>query len=90
MAMHHFCAQNGQFAPIFFVKIITTILIYLLAPFIVQNFEKILRADLEFEDAQFLGPKWPISRMRIFSENLLMNLVSFIHAYYMPKIKVKY
>ena len=41
--------------------IINSTLIYLLAPFIVQNFEKIFPADLSYEDAQFLDPKWPIS-----------------------------
>ena len=44
----------------FFWKIINIILIYLLFPFIVQNFKKILSVDPELEDAQFLGPKWPI------------------------------
>ena len=40
MRMCHFWAQNGQFAPknFFFEKIINITLIYLLAPFIVQNF----------------------------------------------------
>ena len=61
MRMHHFWAQNGPFAPNnFFWKIINIILIYLLAPFIVQNFKKILPANPDLEDAQFLGPEWPI------------------------------
>ena len=42
MRMHHFWAQNGPFAPLFFFfffgKIINIIFIYLLAPSIVQNF----------------------------------------------------
>ena len=33
-----------------------------------------------YEDARFSGPKWPISPNKSFSENLLMSLVSFIHA----------
>ena len=47
MRMHHFWAQNGPFAPNkkFFGKLFT--LIYLLAPFIVQNFKNILPADPE-------------------------------------------
>ena len=48
--MHNFWAQNGPFNPhklFFFLKIINIILIYLLAPFIVQNFKKILPADPE-------------------------------------------
>ena len=62
MAMHHFGDQNGPFAPPkFFFKIINIILIYLLAPFILQNLKKILPTDPELEDVQFLGPKWPIS-----------------------------
>ena len=59
---------------IFFWKIINIILIYLLAPFIVQNYKKILPADPELWGCAFFGP-------RIFSKNLLMSLVSFIHTY---------
>ena len=49
MRMHQFWAQNDPFAPnkIFFWKIIHIILIYLLAPFIVHNFKKILPVDPE-------------------------------------------
>ena len=63
---------------IFFWKIITIILIYLLALFIVQNFKKILPADPEFWGCAIYGP---FTQIRIFSENLLMSLVSFILAY---------
>ena len=59
MTMHHFWTQNGPFAPTYFWKIITIILIYLLAPFIVQNLKKILPADPELWG--FLGAKCPIS-----------------------------
>ena len=47
--MYHFGAQNGPFAPNknFFFKILNITVIYLLAPFIVQNFKKILSADPE-------------------------------------------
>ena len=58
---------------IFFSKKTTNkIFMHLLAPFILQNFKKFFRADTEklkkkffqqiqsCEDAQFLGPKWPI------------------------------
>ena len=55
MRMRHFWAQNGPFAPNkFFWKIIKITLIYLLAPFIVQNFKKILPANPELQG-------WPIS-----------------------------
>ena len=90
--MCHFWAQNGPFAPFFFFwKIINITFIYLLAPFIVQSFKKILPADPELEDMQFLGPKWPISLNKIFffSENLLISLVSFIHAYLHAKNQIQ-
>ena len=80
--MRHFWAQNGPFAPNnFFWKIINIILIYLLAPFIVQNFKKILPADPVMRMCNFWAQNGPFPQMRIFSENLLMSLVSFIHAY---------
>ena len=63
---------------IFFWKIITIILIYLLALFIVQNFKKILPGDPEFWGCAIYGP---FPQIRIFSENLLVSLVSFILAY---------
>ena len=66
---------------IFFWKIINIILIYLLAPFIVQNFKKILPADPELWGCAIFGPKMAhFPKWELFSENLLMSLVSFIHA----------
>ena len=67
----------------FFWKIIKIILIYLLAPFIVQNFEKILPADPELWGCTVFGPKIAhFPKLYFFSsENLLMSLLSFIHAY---------
>ena len=58
MRMHHFWAQNSPFVYIF-LKIIKIILIYLLAPFIVQNFSlcKILPADPELWGCTIFGPK---------------------------------
>ena len=49
MRMHHFWAQNDPFAPNKknFFENINIIFIYLLAPFIVQSFKKILTADAE-------------------------------------------
>ena len=67
MRTHHFWAQNGPLAPnkIFFLKkIIDIIFIYLLAPFVVQNFKQILTADPEFWGCISFGrkiahlPKW--------------------------------
>ena len=65
----------------FFRKIINTILIYLLAPFIVQHF-KILPADQQLRGCAIFGPKMAhFPKWEFFSENLLMSLVSFTHAY---------
>ena len=63
MRMCHFRDQNGPFAmhKIFFVQTIITTFIYLLALFIVQNLKKFLQRIQSYEDAQFLGPKSPIS-----------------------------
>ena len=58
----------------FFWKIINITLIYLLAPFIGQNFKKILPAN-------FWAQNGPFPQMGIFFRNLLINLVSFIHVY---------
>ena len=59
MRMHRFGAENGPFAPnkIFFLeKNINILFIYLLAPFIVQNFKKILPAGLELRRCAIFGP----------------------------------
>ena len=64
--------------PQFFWKIITIILICLLASFIGQNLKQILAVDPELWGCAINGP---FPQSRIFSENLLMSLVSFIHAY---------
>ena len=63
----------------FFWKIIKIILSYLLAPLIVQNLKKILPVDPVLRMHNFF-PK-----CEFFSENLLMSLVSFIHAYLQAK-----
>ena len=75
--------QSYEDAPfLLFLKIINIILIYLLAPFIVQNFKKILPADPELWGCAIFGPKMAhFPKWEFFSENLLMSLVSFIHAY---------
>ena len=58
MALRHFWAKIGPFAPNNFLeKIIIFILIYLLAHFIVQNWKKTLRIDPGYEDVPFSGPK---------------------------------
>ena len=67
---------------IFLVQTIIITFIYLLALFIVQNLKKFWQRIQSYENVQFLGPKWPIfPNENFFSENLLMNFVSFIYAY---------
>ena len=80
--MVHFPKWEFFLKTFFFWKIINIILIYLLAPFIVQNFKKILPADPELWGCAIFGPKMAhFPKWEFFSENLLMSLVSFIHAY---------
>ena len=61
MTMRYFWAQNGSFAPNVFWKIINIILIYLLALSLCKILKKFFQRIQSYEDAQFLGPKWPIS-----------------------------
>ena len=65
----------------FFGGEITIILIYLLVPFIAQNFKKILPADPVMKMRNFWAQNGPFPQIRIFSKTLLMSLNSFIHAY---------
>ena len=60
--MHHFWVQNGPHTLIFhffFWKTINIILIYLLGPFIVQHFLKILPADPELVIHNFWAQNGP-------------------------------
>ena len=61
--MCHFQAQNDPFVlnNFFLVQTIIITLIYLLALFTGQNLKKFFQQIQMYEDAQFLGPKWPIS-----------------------------
>ena len=62
------------------VQTIIITFIYLLALFTAQNL--ILTADPELWGCAIFGPKMVhLPQIRIFSEYLSMNLVSFIHAY---------
>ena len=75
----------------FFWKIIMT-LIYLLVPFIVQNFEKPLPADSEFWGCAIFGPKRAhFPKWEFFSQKTLewALFLSLMHIY-RPKIKVRY
>ena len=90
MTMHHLCTKIVHLLRIFFWKIITIILIYLLAPFIVQNFLKksfkrsrVMRMCKSriMRMCNFWVQNGPFPQMRIVSENLFTSLASLIHAY---------
>ena len=83
MRMCHFRAENGPFVLNNFFWVQTNIITFinLLALFILQIQKKFFQRIQSYEDVQIWGPKWPISPNQDFSENLLMSLVSFIHAY---------
>ena len=77
---------------IFFLwKIINIILIYLLAPFTVQNFKKILPVEPELRGCANFGskiaqfPKW-----EFFQKTYWWALFLSFKPIYMPKIKVRY
>ena len=55
----------------------------LMALFMVQNLKEILQWIQNYDNVPFFDPKWYIylNFFFFFSENLLMSLVSFIHAY---------
>ena len=82
-----FLGPKWSICPNFFLyKIINIILIYLLAPFIVQNFLKIFSGGSKsMRMPNFWAQNVPFAQMRTFSENMLMSLVSLIHAYLHPK-----
>ena len=57
-----------------------------IGPFHCAKFKKILTADPELWGCTIFGPKMAhFLKSEFFSENLLMSLVSFIHAYLHPK-----
>ena len=91
MAMHYFWTQNGSFALIFFREIITLILIYLLAPFIVQNLKKILPVDPKLWGCAFFGPKMAhFPKWELFLKPCSRALFLLFMPIYIPKIKVRY
>ena len=79
--MCHFWAQNPPFATDFLKKLLisfaSTDQPFLLYKILKKFFQRIQ----SYEDVQFLGQNGPFSQMSIFSENLLISLVSCIHAY---------
>ena len=90
MMMHHFWTQNGQFALFFFENYYYHSHLPI-SPSHCAKFKKNSSSRSRVMSmCNFWALNGPFPQMRIFSENLLTILVSFIHAYYMPKIKVRY
>ena len=87
--VHHFWNKNRSFVlNKFFWGINYCYYFHIpMALFIVQNLKEILQWIQNYDDPPFLGSKWSIylKYIYIFSENLLMSLVSFIHAYLYAK-----
>ena len=79
MRMCHFWIQNGPFASnkLFFWKIINIILIYLSAPFIVQNLKKFFHGSRVLRMHNFWAQNGQFLQIRIFSENLLVSFFFF-------------
>ena len=75
----------------FLVQTIIITFIYLLALFIVQNLKKFLDWIQSYEDAQFLGPKWPIcANENFFQKTCIWALFLSFMPIYIPRIKVRY
>ena len=80
MMMHIFWAQNGPFAQKKFWKIIDTILIYLLAPSIVQNLKKNSSwGSRVTRMLNFGAQNGPFPQMRIFFRKPV-NVLCFFHS----------
>ena len=91
--MRHFWHQNGPFILDKTFLVINHCYYFHLpmALFIMQKLKEILQWIQSYDEAPFLGPTLSsYLKLIFFSENLLMSLVSFIHAYLHAKIKVRY
>ena len=68
MRMCHFWAQNGTFAPnkTFYGKLLISLSSTHLPLSLCKIFKKSFLQIQSYEDAQFLGSKWPISLNQIF------------------------
>ena len=88
MRMHHFWAQNGPFAPNNFFFVENSYHSHLrISPFHWAKFKKNSSSGSRvMRMHNFCAQNGPFPQIRIFSENLLMCLVSFIHAYLHLKI----
>ena len=62
---------------------------YLLAPFILQNFLKILRANPELQHVPFLGPKWPICPEKFFlgAQTIIITFIYLVALFIVQNFK---
>ena len=84
MRMHHFWARNGPFAPnkIFFGNHLSINFHLSISSFYCVKFKNNSSSGSRvMRMLNFWAQNCPFAQMRIFSENLLMSLVPFIHAY---------
>ena len=58
---------------------------YLLAPFILQNFKKFLEPIQSYEDAPFLDPKWSICPEQKFSRKTINIILIYLLAPFIEK-----
>ena len=91
MRICHFWAQNYPFVlnKIFLVQTIITTFIYLMALFIVQNFNKFLQWIQSYEGAPFLGPNWSICPKEIFFWTIINIILIYLLAPLIVKIFLK-
>ena len=86
MRIHHFWAQNSPFAPIFFLEHYQY---HSHLPISLFHCVKCLKNSSSgsrvIRMCNFWARNGPFPQMRFFSENLLMSLFSFIHAYLQAK-----
>ena len=76
---------------IFLVKTIVITFIYLLAIFVVQNVNKFLQRIQNYNEAPFLGLKWPIRPKEIFFlENYYYHSRLPISPFHCAKLKKKF
>ena len=61
-----------------------------ISPFHCAGFlKKLLQQIQSYGDVELMAQNGPFAQIRIFSENLLMGLVSFIHAYLHAKNQIQ-
>ena len=86
--VRHFRDQNDPFVlnKNFLVQTIVITFIYLLALFIVQNLKKFLQRIQNYDDAPFLGPKWPIC-LNCFWKIITVILIYLLASFIMQNLK---